>query len=72
MLEFDSSIKKGITGACSRITGKGFGRCTYTILKTCDIDKYIQKLGEYEKIFGFKPSYYEVKPSGGAKIINDF
>lgn len=72
VLELDSSLKEGITGACSRITGKGFGRCTYTILKTCDIDKYIQKLGEYEKIFGFKPSYYEVKPSGGAKIINDF
>mgnify|MGYP003536501803 CR=1 FL=1 len=36
------------------------------------IDKYMQKLGEYEKIFGFKPSYYEVKPSGGAKILEDF
>ena len=72
VLELDSSLKEGITGACSRITGKGFGRCTYTILKTCDIDKYMRKLGEYEKIFGFKPSYYEVKPSGGAKILEDF
>lgn len=69
VLELDSSVKQGITSSCSRITGKGFGRCTYTILKSCDIDKYIQKLGEYERIFGFRPNYYEVKPSDGAKIL---
>jgi len=72
VLEQDSTIKQGLPTACSRITGKGFGQCTYTILKTCDIDKYIQKLSEYEKIFGFKPTYYVVKPSDGAKILGDF
>ena len=72
VLEQDSTLKDGVQTACSRITGKGFGRCTYTILKSCDIDNYIQKLSEYEKIFGFRPNYYEVKPSGGAKILGDF
>ena len=69
VLELDSSAKQGILTSCSRITGKGFGRCTYTILKSCDINKYTQKLGEYERIFGFKPTYYEVKPSEGAKVL---
>ena len=31
VLELDSSAKQGILTSCSRITGKGFGRCTYTI-----------------------------------------
>lgn len=54
---------------CSRITGKGFGRCTYTVLKHEDIEKYVQKLTDYERIFGFHPTYYIVKPAAGAKIL---
>lgn len=55
--------------SCGRITGKGFGRCLYTILRDSDVDKFIQKLGEFEKIFGFHPAYYKVEPSDGARII---
>ncbi|EFW36937.1 galactokinase [Treponema phagedenis] len=54
---------------CSRLTGRGFGGCTYSILKTEDVETYIEKLNDYERIFGFKPLYYRVKPSGGARII---
>jgi len=55
--------------SCGRITGKGFGRCTYTILRTSDVDKYKEKLGDYERIFGFKPEFYIVKPARGVQLI---
>ena len=54
---------------CSRLTGRGFGGCTYSILRPNDIQTYIEKLGDYERIFGFKPLYYKVKPSGGVRIL---
>ncbi|MFA6937428.1 MAG: galactokinase family protein [Treponema sp.] len=55
--------------SCGRITGKGFGRCTYTILRTGDIKKYEEKLADYERIFGFKPEYHIVKPANGVCLI---
>ncbi|MBO4404138.1 MAG: galactokinase [Treponema sp.] len=54
---------------CGRITGKGFGRCTYSILRTGDVQKYKEKLADYERIFGFKPFCYEVKPARGVRIL---
>ncbi len=54
---------------CGRITGKGFGRCTYTILRKEDLDKYKEKLEEYERIFGFTPEYYVVKPAKGVRLL---
>ncbi|MBO7484533.1 MAG: galactokinase [Spirochaetaceae bacterium] len=51
--------------ACSRITGKGFGRCTYTVINESEIENYKNKLLEYEKIFGFHPSMYEVETADG-------
>ena len=37
VLEFDSmAIRKA--DSCARITGKGFGRCTYTIIKNEDVE----------------------------------
>ena len=54
---------------CGRITGKGFGRCVYTILRDCDIEKYRAKLAEYERIFGFKPECHIVKPAKGVRLI---
>lgn len=54
---------------CARMTGKGFGGCTYSILKTKDIPVYKEKLNEYERIFGFTPRFYDVKPAEGAKIL---
>ncbi|MCI5524147.1 MAG: galactokinase, partial [Spirochaetia bacterium] len=54
---------------CGRITGKGFGRCTYSIIRNSDVDKFKEKLGEFERIFGFSPKCYIVKPSSGVKIL---
>lgn len=54
---------------CSRMTGKGFGGCTYTIIRNDDTKRYIEKLEDYERIFGFKPLLYKAKPAGCAKTI---
>lgn len=69
VLEFDPAATVRNPSACARITGKGFGRCIYTFIKTADIDNYVQKLAEYERIFGFNPSYYVVKPEKGAHVV---
>ena len=67
--EFDMTSVRNPNG-CSRITGKGFGRCTYTILQTKDAELYKQKLVEYERIFGFHPSCYDVRPAGGVHLCD--
>lgn len=54
---------------CSRMTGRGFGGCTYAILRSSDELAYTQKLDEYERIFGFKPVRYTVTPSDGACVL---
>jgi galactokinase len=54
---------------CSRMTGRGFGGCTYAILRSSDEKQYAQKMDEYERIFGFKPVRYNVTPSDGARIL---
>ncbi|MFA6857086.1 MAG: galactokinase family protein [Treponema sp.] len=55
---------------CGRITGKGFGRCLYAFIRRSDEGNFRTKLSEYERIFGFHPSCYEVVPAGGARIID--
>lgn len=57
--------------ACGRITGKGFGRCMYAIIRDSDKEKFLEKLSEFEKIFGYHPECYEVHPSEGTSIIRD-
>ncbi len=54
---------------CGRITGKGFGRCTYSVLRTEDVPKYREKLLDYERIFGFKAVCYEVQPARGVYLL---
>ena len=54
---------------CARMTGKGFGGCTYTIIREDDALGYMEKLDDYERIFGFKPLLYRAKPAGCAKIL---
>jgi len=54
---------------CSRMTGRGFGGCTYAILRSRDEQHYAQKMEEYERIFGFKPVRYKVTPSDGACVL---
>ncbi len=54
---------------CSRMTGKGFGGCAYTILKNEHAKDYIETINEYERIFGFKPLVYQAKIAGAARIF---
>lgn len=68
VLEFDL-VSSLTPKACARITGKGFGRCTYTMLKNSYVERYRNKLTEYERIFGFKPACYEIRSAGGTKIL---
>lgn len=56
---------------CGRITGKGFGRCVYVIMREGDVEPLKSKLLDFEKIFGFHPSCYEVVPSDGVSIVID-
>lgn len=56
---------------CGRITGKGFGRSLYAIIRKEDVSTYMEKLQEYERIFGFTPETFEVKPAKGAHVIRN-
>ena len=56
--------------SCGRITGKGFGRCAYTILNSEDIPLFKEKLSEYERIFGFHPTTYEIEPADGVHVVS--
>lgn len=56
---------------CGRITGKGFGRCLYAIMRECDIENFKKKITEFEKIFGFHPEVFQVEPSDGVSIVRD-
>ncbi|MCQ2589344.1 MAG: galactokinase [Treponema sp.] len=57
--------------ACGRITGKGFGRCLYVIIRESDEEKFKEKLSEFEKIFGYHYECYNVIPSEGVSIVRD-
>ena len=70
--EIDWLVKRaqeidGVFG--SKITGSGFGGCTITLIKNTAVDKYQERLDEYERIFGFKAEMIECHPSTGAKVI---
>jgi len=70
--EIDWLVKRAqeIEGAAgSRMTGLGFGGCTYTIIRRELVEEYKKRLEEYEKIFGFRPVIYEVKLARGARVI---
>ena len=56
---------------CGRITGKGFGRCLYSVVRESDVENFKKKLAEFEKIFGFKTACYEVEASDGARVLNE-
>ena len=57
--------------SCGRITGKGFGRCLYAIIRESDTEKFKSKLAEFEKIFQYHPECYEVVPAEGTVIVKD-
>lgn len=50
----------------SRMTGRGFGGCTLTMMRREATEEYKRRLEDYERIFGFRPSIFEVRPSDGA------
>ena len=56
---------------CGRITGKGFGRCLYAIMRESDVENFYRKIAEFEKIFGFHPDVYQVEISDGVSIVRD-
>jgi galactokinase len=70
--EVDWLVKRAqeLEGAAgSRMTGLGFGGCTYTIIRRELVSEYKKRLEEYERIFGFRPVIYEVKIATGARVI---
>jgi len=58
---------EGVAG--SRMTGLGFGGCTYTIIRRELVEEYKKRLEEYERIFGFRPVIFEVKLATGVKVV---
>jgi galactokinase len=70
--EIDWMVKRaqetvGVLGA--RMTGQGFGGCTYTIIKNEAVNGYRERLDDYERIFGFHPGIYELKITTGSKVV---
>jgi galactokinase len=70
--EIDWMVKRaqeteGVFGA--RMTGHGFGGCTYALVKNESINEYCGRIEEYERIFGFHPAVYEVKIATGSHIV---
>ena len=70
--EIDWMVKRaqetdGVLGA--RMTGQGFGGCTYTIIKNEAVNGYRERIDDYERIFGFHPGIYEVKLATGSKVV---
>jgi galactokinase len=55
----------GIYG--SRMIGSGYGGCTVTLLDSKLKSNYEERLEEYDRIFGFKASVFQVEPGDGAR-----
>ena len=53
----------------SRMTGQGFGGCTYTFIREDVVDEYKSRLEDYERIFGFRPVIYEMKLATGCRPV---
>jgi galactokinase len=70
--EIDWLVKRageieGVLG--SRMTGQGFGGCTYTIIAGNAVDEYSRRLEDYERIFGFHPLIYKIRPAAAARVL---
>jgi galactokinase len=68
--EFDLNNLPNIT-SCSRITGRDFAHFTYSIMKDEYVEPYMQKIQDYERIFGFHPTTYIVHPSDSISVVKD-
>lgn len=70
--EIDWLVKRAqeIDGVlCSRMTGQGFGGCTYTVIAEASVEEYKRRLEDYERIFGFRPIIHEVSGAGAARVL---
>ena len=70
--EIDWLVKRAteIEGVlCSRLTGKGFGGCTVTVMAESALPEYKRRLEDYERIFGFRPTVHETRLAGGLRIL---
>ncbi len=71
--ELDWLVKRageieGVYG--SRLTGPGFGGCTLSLIKGDALGDYTEKLGEYERIFGFAAEAIPFEVCDGAGVLN--
>ena len=70
--EIDWMVKRaqeteGVLGA--RMTGPGFGGCTYATVKNESVGEYRKRVEDYERIFGFRPVIYEVRLATGSRVV---
>jgi len=70
--EIDWMVKRaqetpGAFGA--RMLGRGFGGCTYAIVRNESVGEYRQRLDDYERIFCFHPHIHEVKIAAGSRLL---
>ena len=70
--EIDWLVKRtgeidGIYG--SRMIGQGFGGCTLSLVKETSIPRYVERLDEYERIFGFRPETLICHPADGVELL---
>jgi len=71
--EIDWLVKRAleIDGVlASRMTGQGFGGCTYTFIQEDVVGEYKKRLEDYERIFGFHPVIYEMKIGTGCRLVS--
>jgi galactokinase len=54
---------------CSRLTGKGFGGCTVSVMAESSLPEYRKRLEDYERIFGFRPAIHETRLAGGLRVV---
>jgi len=54
---------------CSRLTGKGFGGCTATVMEASALGEYRKRLEDYERIFGFRAAIHETRIAGGLRVV---
>lgn len=72
-IELDTLVEEawkvpGVIG--SRMTGAGFGGCTVSIVKTGDIDNFIEKVGTaYKDKIGYEADFYAVEIGDGPVIL---
>jgi len=55
---------------CSRLTGKGFGGCTVSIMSREALEEYRKRLEDYERIFGFRAAIHEAEIAGGFHLVD--